>query len=193
VRAHWGEYLPDWHPWEDYRQSYSARADMGGGVILTLCHPLDYLRWLLGDVDSLWASTARSGELEIDVEDTAEIGLHFANGVIGSVHLDYLQRPPRHDLKIIGSQGTLRWDNEDGSVNLYRPEAKNWETFPAPEGFERNNLFRDEMRHFIEVIRGDVQPLCSLEDGVAALELALAAMESNTELKAIRIKKEANL
>ena len=44
VRAHWGAYLPGWHPWEDYRQGYSARSDLGGGVILTLCHPLDYLR-----------------------------------------------------------------------------------------------------------------------------------------------------
>ena len=47
VRAHWGEYLPDWHPWEDYRKSYSARADLGGGAALTLSHPLDFLRWLL--------------------------------------------------------------------------------------------------------------------------------------------------
>jgi len=47
ARACWGEYLPGWHPWEDYRQSYSARPELGGGVILTLCHPFDYLRWLL--------------------------------------------------------------------------------------------------------------------------------------------------
>ena len=55
VHAHWGEYLPQWHPWEDYRQSYAARADLGGGVIVTLTHPLDYLRYLLGDVSSLWS------------------------------------------------------------------------------------------------------------------------------------------
>ena len=36
ARAHWGEYLPDWHPWEDYRRSYAARADLGGGAALTL-------------------------------------------------------------------------------------------------------------------------------------------------------------
>ncbi len=49
-RSHWGEYLPNWHPWEDYRLSYAARQDLGGGVVLTLIHPLDYLRWLLGEV-----------------------------------------------------------------------------------------------------------------------------------------------
>ena len=55
VHAHWGEYLPQWHPWEDYRQSYAARADLGGGVIVTLTHPLDYLRFILGEVESLWS------------------------------------------------------------------------------------------------------------------------------------------
>ena len=48
VQVDLGEYLPDWHPWEDYRQSYAARADQGGGVILTLIHELDYLHWLFG-------------------------------------------------------------------------------------------------------------------------------------------------
>ena len=178
ANAHWGEYLPDWHPWEDYRKSYSARADMGGGVILTLSHPLDYLRWLFGDVSSLWASTAQSGELDLDVEDTAEIGLEFANGVIGSVHLDYLQRPPAHTLEIIGSQGTLRWDNADGAVSLYQVDSGEWEILPAPDGFERNHLFLAEMKHFLEVIRGNAPPLCTLEDGQAALQLALAALRS---------------
>ena len=59
AHAHWGEYLPDWHPWEDYKQGYAARPELGGGVVLTLSHPLDYLRWLLGEVESLSAFTSR--------------------------------------------------------------------------------------------------------------------------------------
>lgn len=178
VRAHWGEYLPDWHPWEDYQKSYSARAEMGGGVILTLCHPLDYLYWLLGDIAALWAWAGQLGELELDVEDNAEIGMRFENGVIGSVHLDYLQRPPTHHLEIIGTLGTLRWDNDDGAVRLYQAEVGQWETFPTPEDFERNQLFLDEMSHFLEIIRGNAQPVCTLAEGLVALELALAAQRS---------------
>jgi len=94
--VHFGEYLPAWHPWEDYRKGYAARADMGGGVVLTQCHSLDYLPWLVGRVGSVWGFTAKLSDLEVDVEDTAKIGLRFENGALGSIHLDYNQQPPAH-------------------------------------------------------------------------------------------------
>src|SRR5262249_33274153 len=86
VHVHWGEYLPQWHPWEDYRQSYAARADLGGGVIVTLTHPFDYLRYFLGEVESLWSFNGHISPLEIDVEDVAEIGLKFVDGALGRLH-----------------------------------------------------------------------------------------------------------
>jgi predicted dehydrogenase len=178
ARAHWGEYLPGWHPWEDYRQGYSARLDLGGGVVLTLCHPLDYLRWLLGEVAALWAFTGKLSDLELQVEDTAEIGLRFTGGAFGSLHLDYIQRPPAHWLEMVGTQGTLRWDNSSGAVQVYRSATDQWDTYPAPDGFARNDLFLAQMRHFLAVARGECAPLCSLDDGVQALKLALAVSES---------------
>lgn len=189
AHAHWGEYLPQWHPWEDYRQSYAARADLGGGVIITLTHPLDYLRYLLGDVESLWSFNGHISPLDVDVEDVAEIGLKFSNGAIGGVHVNYFQRPPVHRLEIVGTNGTLRWDNADGMLHLHQvpasfgfysdnPPAPLMETFPLPEGFERNQLFVAQTRHFIETVRGEREPVCSLEDGIKALRLALAAYES---------------
>jgi predicted dehydrogenase len=189
VRAHWGEYLPAWHPWEDYRKGYSARSDLGGGVILTLCHPLDYLRWLIGDVEGVWAFSNHLSGLNLDVEDTAEIGVHFTNGVIGSVHVDYIQRPPTHTLEIIGTQGSIRWDNADGTVKLFL--AKNdggkssedgiWQSFPTPVDFDRNRMFMALMEHFIDVAEEKQDPICTIEDGIQALKLALAALESSKD------------
>ncbi len=189
VHAHWGEYLPQWHPWEDYRQSYAARADLGGGVIVTLTHPLDYLRYLLGDVESLWSFNGHISPLEVNVEDIAETGLKFINGSVGGVHVNYFQRPPVHRLEIVGTNGTLRWDNADGILHFYQMPAffgsfsdnappPVIESFSPPEGFERNQLFIAQTRHFIEVTRGEKEPVCTLEDGIAALRLALAAYES---------------
>ncbi|MGC1374774.1 MAG: Gfo/Idh/MocA family oxidoreductase [Anaerolineales bacterium] len=189
VHAHWGEYLPNWHPWEDYRQSYAARADLGGGVIVTLTHPLDYLRYLLGEVQELWSFNGHISPLEMDVEDVAEIGLKFVSGAIGGVHMNYVQRPPVHRLEIVGAGGTLRWDNADGLLTLLQtPDAfGSWSSQPSPvvsgqyalpDGFERNQLFVAQMRHFLGVAAGESDPLCSLEDGVRALEMARAAYQS---------------
>jgi predicted dehydrogenase len=181
VRAHWGEYLPDWHPWEDYRTSYSARADLGGGVVLTLCHPFDYLRWLLGEVDGVRAEFGERSGLGLEVEDTAEIIMTFVDGPLISVHLDYNQRPPRHDLEIIGSEGTIRWDSKDSDVHFWTVEKQGWSCLPAPEGFTRNDMFLAEMRHFLQVISGKAAPLCTLEDGIRALKIALAVHKSGAE------------
>ena len=177
VRAHWGEYLPGWHPWEDYRQGYSARSDLGGGVVLTLCHPIDYLRWLLGEVHSLWAFTAQSSDLELSVEDTAEIGFRFASGVIGSLHLDYNQRPASHIMEIIGTRGTIRWNGLNGEILL--SQGFDWKTFNPPQGFERNDLFLSQMNHFLDIVQKDEIPLCGLEDGITVLEIALGIRASS--------------
>ena len=200
VHVHWGEYLPNWHPWEDYRQGYAARADLGGGVIVTLTHPLDYLRYLLGDVESLWSFNGHLSPLEIDVEDVAEIGLRFSSGAVGGVHLNYFQRPPVHKLEIVGTDGTLRWDNADGVLHHFKmpaefgtwsasPPAPVVERFAPPEGFERNQLFLAQTRHFVETAAGEAEPKCTLADGAQALRLALAAQESQKSGKVIQLKK----
>lgn len=187
VHAHWGEYLPNWHPWEDYRASYAARDDLGGGVARTLTHPLDYLRFLLGEVASLQSLSGHISALELSgVEDVAEIGLKFESGAIGGVHVNYFQRPPVHRLEIVGAAGTLRWDNADGTlIHLQMPDAFGAihpqpapaiETeYKLPAGFERNDLFVAQTAHFLKVAAGESAPICTLEDGVRALEMALAA------------------
>jgi predicted dehydrogenase len=198
VHAHWGEYLPNWHPWENYRQSYAARADLGGGVIGTLTHPLDYLRYLIGEINALWSFNGHISPLEMDVEDIAEIGLKFANGAIGGVHVNYLQRPPVHRLEIVGTNGTLRWDNADGTLHFYKtpasfgsysdaPPAPVIESFPLPEGFERNDLFLAQTRHFINILRGEEEPVCTLEDGIRIQKLVQAARESEANGQLIRL------
>ena len=119
-RSHWGEYLPDWHPWEDYRLSYSARKDLGGGVILTLCHGFDYLRWLLGEGKVHGSVVGTANSLEIDVEDSAEIILEFGNQIIGSMHLNYTQIPGKHTLEIAGTKGSIFWDYYQNTVQAHQ-------------------------------------------------------------------------
>ena len=187
AHSHWGEYLPNWHPWEDYRESYAARADLGGGVIGTLTHPIDYLRYLLGDVEEMVSLQGHISPLELSsVEDVGEMALKFKSGAIGAVHVNYFQRPPDHRLEIVGTKGTLRWNNADGILHHYdmpdefgtwsaNPSAPIYTEYPLPDDFERNYLFVEQMAHFLEVVQGRAEPRCSLEDGVRAVELVLTA------------------
>jgi len=206
AHVHFGEYLPAWHPWEDYRKGYAARADLGGGVVLTQCHSLDYLPWLVGNVESVWGFTAKLSDLEVDVEDTAKIGLRFANGALGSIHLDYNQQPPSHYFEVVGTKGSLQWNLSDGTTRIYRAESPSpreasplggigrgvrgegeWETYPLPPDWERNAMFIEEMKHFIAVMRGEVESSCPLEDGVRVMRLATAVKESSATGRVISL------
>jgi predicted dehydrogenase len=187
ARAHWGEYLPYWHPWEDYRKAYSAQAQLGGGVILTLSHPLDYLRWLFGEVEEVFTFSGSLGDLDLDVEDTAEIGLQFLSGMLASVHLDYLQQPPEHFLEIIASDGTLVWKYYEGEIKWYESLQNKWQSWNTPKDFARNDMFLAQMRHFLALVGGETTPVCSLEDGIQDLRIALAALESSQSKKLVRL------
>lgn len=166
-RAEWGEYLPGWHPWEDYRKSYSARKDLGGGVLLTLSHPLDYVRYLFGDPNLIWGMNGKISGLELDTDDIAEIGMTMQNGMTGSIHLDYYCRPVRNQLEVIGSDGCLKWTNDDSKVVLTNADGSAEEYLPEG-GFERNQLFIGEMKRFLAVTAGSAAPSCTLDDGIAA-------------------------
>ncbi|MCJ7734917.1 MAG: Gfo/Idh/MocA family oxidoreductase [Anaerolineales bacterium] len=176
-RSHWGEYLPSWHPWEDYRESYSARKDLGGGVLLTLSHSMDYLRWLFGE-GIVQSSLLGYTGLELDVEDTAEVAIVFGEDIIGSMHLNFTQQPQKHTLEIIGTRGSIYWDYYQNVVDYFRFDGTHeisHDILLSPPDFDRNQLFLDELKHFIQVVKGEINPICDLQDGIKALKLTLDA------------------
>jgi predicted dehydrogenase len=186
VHVHWGEYLPSWHPWEDYRSGYSARQDLGGGVVLTLSHPFDYLRWLFGKITNIYAMIDKLSDLELDTEDAAQVSFRFKSGIIGSVYLDYIEQPPKHNLIIIGQKGKIYWDNANSIAILYYANNSK-QIFEPPSDFERNTLFLNEMSHFIDCIKKNQQPRCNLKDGIRALQIALAIKQSSLEKREIQV------
>jgi predicted dehydrogenase len=186
ARVHWGEDLASWHPGEDWRAGYAARADLGGGAVRTLCHPFDYLRWLLGEAESVYAEVSRRA-LGLDVEDAAHVSVRLASGALATVALDYVQRPRAHGLEIVGTRGRIRWADDDGSAYLHDAGRNRVTPFlPAP-GFSRNSMFLDEMRHFLDCMEGRDGPGCTLEDGRKALEIAVAALRSAEEGRRVTI------
>jgi predicted dehydrogenase len=121
------------------------------------------------------------------VEDYAEIGMQFANGTIGSLHVDYYQQPPSHTLEITGTAGRITWDNADGKARLFQAETGQWLDVELPANFDRNDLFIAETKHFLDVIQKKTEPVCSLADGEAALKLCLAVHTSAAEGQLIHL------
>ncbi len=186
VQVNWGEYLPGWHPWEDYRQGYAARKDLGGGVVRTLSHPFDYLTWMFGQPTALSAQVRATGILGIEVDDLADVDMIFSSeGLVAHVHLDYHRQPGCHTLEVVGSAGTAIWDNADGALRLYLADQALWKTLPVPDGFERNTLFMAEMSHFIQVVDHTAEPLCTLFDGLINMKVISAVFRSSQENRTI--------
>ncbi len=183
-----GQYLPDWHPGRDYRQSYSARKDKGGGVILDLIHELDYAGWFFGAASRVFAFSGKKSDLEIETEDTAEILLEFQNGVWCQVHLDYLRRSPARAFTLIGTGGIVEGDIINNNVRVYESSRHNWEAGATGGAYDNNAMYLAELKHFIDYINGLVpQPLIGLEDGINILKIALAARESARTGKVVRL------
>jgi len=174
----WGEYLPAWHPWEDWRISYAARADLGGGVHHTICHPLDYLRMLFGEATGLFASLSDNRPLGLEVPEAADVFLRFTAGVGVQLHLDYWSRPTEHRVEIVCTGGTIRWDYITGDFRIWDKAREPWkaEEFPGVDG--RNDLFVAEARHFLDVLAGRAEPACTLQDGIAAVRLCAMIEQS---------------
>jgi predicted dehydrogenase len=178
VRAEVGQYLADWHPYEDYRQGYSARHDLGGGVILDAIHELDYTRWLLGPVRSVVCFAGKLSHLEVQTEDTAAVLLRFASGAVGEVHLDYVQRAYSRTCQVIGDEGTIRWDYGAGEVRIFRAASKSWEVMPDLAGWQPNQMYVDELAHFLRCLDGEEKSTLGVFDAARVLDVALAAKAS---------------
>jgi predicted dehydrogenase len=177
ARVNCGQYLPDWHPKEDYRYGYSAKRSLGGGILLD-SHELDYLTWLLGNPQTLFCSVQKLSDLEIETEDTADLILGFDSHTQASVHLDYLQRPAGRSYEFFGSLGTMRWQLGQG-LSLYKASTGQWESIPEPASYDLNLMYVEELRHLIECIQGSKRSLVDAERGGYVLRLILAAKESS--------------
>lgn len=167
-----GSWLPDWRPGSDYRLGVSARRELGGGVLLELSHDIDLLRSLLGPLIVTAADLSCSGLLEIDVEDRALLLLRTGAGEPVSLQLDFCTRPSVRSLVLRGCEGEIHWDLIKGSLSSVDRHGVEHEEAFSPGGEDR---YRRQLKHFLACCRGDAEPLVSVEDGLAVLELVRQA------------------
>ena len=173
ARAEFGQYLPDWRPQRDYRQSYTARKALGGGIILDMSHELDYVLWLLGNPVELVCMGGTVSDLDVDVEDCVTMLLRFENGAQADIHVDCIQRVYSRICKIVGARGTIEWQLRQPSVRLCTPEAER--EIPCPLD-DLNAIYQAQVAHFFRCIDEGVTPIATLDEAIRVLRISVAAL-----------------
>lgn len=183
VRAEVGQYLPDWRVGRDYREGVTAQAKLGGGVLLELSHEVDYVLWTLGRARTVSAHLRKLSDLEIDVEDTAELTLELECGTLASVHLDMVRRDPLRQCTWIGTEASLVWNGLTGEVTLHEPGVNKRRVIYADSKTDRNAMYLAEMENFMTAMEHPA--LCEESaqralHGLEVIEAARASSKSGT-------------
>lgn len=164
VQAYVGQYLPDWRPTSDYRVSYSATAEQGGGVLRDLSHELDYLTWILGKWECVSALGGHFSSLEITSDDIFALMLVTPSCPILSLQMNYLDRVGRRLILINTDNHTIEADLIRGTITVDRDR----ESFTT----ERDDTYRAMHE---AILSGSIGTLCSLDEGLETLRLIEAA------------------
>jgi predicted dehydrogenase len=176
IRAEVGQYLPDWRAWQDYRKSYTAIKELGGGIILDGSHEIDYVMWLAeSKIKELKSIYDKVSNLEIDVEDIAEVILRFENDVIASIHLNMIERGYNRYCKIVGEKGSIKWIFKDNSLEFFEDDSK--ELITKKYEIDQNHSYLEELKHFLSCVESRVEPLSNIYTAKETLEVVMRMKE----------------
>jgi predicted dehydrogenase len=185
-RAVVGQRLDQWRPGTDYKKSYSANRDQGGGALLDLTHEIDLIQWLTGPVNGVYANLSTVSDLEMNAEDLVNLILINTNNAVGQIQLDMLSPVYRRELELVFQKAILHWDAVKGILKKTSAAGTVIEHQVANE-FNRNDMFMSQMKHFVgRISDASLEPLCSIQSGVAVQKIVEAAIVSNQ--KKINIK-----
>jgi len=183
VRAQYGNWLPDMRPHADYRALYCSRQTTGGGVILDAIHEIDYVSWLVGSVQNVICNATRLSDLDIDVEDYAELLSSHSTGVMSEIHMDYLQRVKRRGCDIIGTEGSLVWLSEGKNpencvVRLYSSSSQSWKTLYKEQNLDPFGIYQTLFENYYRATNGEQTDMLTGRAAIEVLSVVFAAKES---------------
>ena len=192
---HMGQYLPDWHPWENITKFYVGKRETSATREM-VPFELEWLTWIFGDVKEISCIKGKVSNMKVDIDDVYQLIFQFKNGIIGHILIDVVSRAPIRMLRIVGENGTIEWNWTDGLVRLYDSDKEKWEEFKEDKEFKeegnvaKENMNIEELRAFIDAIKGKAIYPYSLEEDLKILNLLEAAEQSSESKKHMLIKNE---
>ncbi len=179
VYLEYGRYLPYQRPTVDYRTVYAGKKAMGGGVLLDDIHDFDLLTWFSdqASLEKIQIFKAHVSNLEIDVEDIANVVVQFENGIIGSIRCDYLQQYKHRNLKIIGEKANLVWEFRENKIwgEYYDQGTERRDLLAAFEQADPNKMYQDELNYFLSCVQDKKETFHGVSDAAAEIESLLTA------------------
>ncbi len=166
VKAEVGQYLPDWRPGMDYKQSVSANPDRGGGALLELSHEFDYVNWIFGEPTVICGVMHNSGTLGVTVEDTVFATVQYG-AVLANFTLDFLQRKATRSCKVVCENATLVWDCLENSLVATR-ETETEVLFAQKT--PSNQMYIDQINAFLSDTNVSQSPIATFADGTKVLK-----------------------
>jgi predicted dehydrogenase len=146
IQTYWGEYLPNWHPWEDYRLSYAAKKEQGGGAALTLSHDLDVVNWLINSTPvTSKAIHNYSSSLDIDTDSGCDISLVYDTKATAHIHVNYHQKVAQRWYKIVFEEAVIDIDYLKSTITI---STSSDVSINQLKDFDRNDMFIEELQDF---------------------------------------------
>ncbi len=167
VNIYCGSYLPDWRPGEDFKKSYSANIEMGGGVHLDLIHELDYCKWLFGIPFSVSSLKRSKSSLRINAVDYANYIFSYAD-FIATITLNYYRKAPKRTLEIITADDVISIDLIASKISSLVSGKVIFES-----NYNISDTYLAQLKYFLDCIDKNEQPMNSFFEGVQVLNLAL--------------------
>lgn len=168
VRAISSSYLPDWRPGTDYRKTYSANKDLGGGVAIDLIHEWDYLTAFFGFPEKTYGIETKVSALEITSNDLAAYIGVYKDKII-ELHLDYFGRKTTRQMVLYTKDETIVADLTESKIT-YQKEGK---VINFAE--DRNAFQKRELCHFLDMIDGKTANDNTVANALRVLKLADSA------------------
>ena len=192
---HLSAYLPDWHPWEDYRQVYYSKKETAGCKEM-IAFELTWLTWLLGDVKKVSCFKGKLSDLETNIDDVYQIILKFRNGILGNMLIEVVSRPSLRELKLISKEGTILWDSEEGLVKVFDVQKKEWKEYSEEIGIvepdysvrTHEEMYIEEMEDFLKALKKEKVYPYSFKKEKKIIDLVAAIEKSAKESISVNIK-----
>lgn len=185
-RGIFSEYLPDWHPWENYTKFYMAKKSLGGGSLLDQSHLIDMCHFLFGEAKSIYGCiNSRVSDLKVETDDLVNMNIKFKNGVIGNIHQDMFGRKHQKNLEIFCKNGNIFWNVYDLSVQIYNAKTKKIKKYIFNK--DHNKMYEYQTKHMIKILRNEEKPAINLHDGIHTMKIIEAAIKSNKLGKTVKI------